>query len=93
MNFTYNVFLVLPQHHHHSIILETDGAAIASRVSRPRTDTTDIILNEQTIMNACKYRNLAFLLLSIPNERSFLLLRSWTDSNLKDQMVRRIGQL
>ncbi|KAG7532010.1 hypothetical protein FFLO_03949 [Filobasidium floriforme] len=49
------------------IILETDGAAIASRVSRPRTDTTDIIINEQTIMNAY--------------------------SNLKDQMVRRIGQL
>ena len=37
----------------YSIILETDGAAIASRVSRPRTDTTDIIINEQTIMNAC----------------------------------------
>lgn len=27
--------------------------AIAGRVSRPRTDTTDIVINEQTIMNAC----------------------------------------
>ena len=37
-----------------SVILETDGAAIASRVSRPRTDTTEIVINEQSIMNACK---------------------------------------
>ncbi|KAK8869503.1 hypothetical protein IAR55_000068 [Kwoniella newhampshirensis] len=34
------------------IILETDAAAIASRVSRPKADTTDIVINEQTIMNA-----------------------------------------
>ncbi|KIR28684.1 coatomer zeta subunit [Cryptococcus deuterogattii 99/473] len=34
------------------IILETDAAAIASRVSRPRPDTTDIVINEQTLMNA-----------------------------------------
>ncbi|WWD16236.1 hypothetical protein CI109_100662 [Kwoniella shandongensis] len=34
------------------VILETDAAAIASRVSRPKADTTDIVINEQTIMNA-----------------------------------------
>lgn len=37
-----------------SIILETDSTAIASRVSRPRADTTDIVINEQTILNACE---------------------------------------
>lgn len=36
------------------IILETDGTAIASRVSRPKADTSDIVINEQTIMNACE---------------------------------------
>jgi len=34
------------------IILETDSAAIASRVSRPRADTTDIVINEQTLLSA-----------------------------------------
>ncbi|KAK4689104.1 coatomer subunit zeta, partial [Tremellales sp. Uapishka_1] len=34
------------------IILETDAAAIAARVSRPKADTTDIVINEQTIMSA-----------------------------------------
>ncbi|WVN86551.1 uncharacterized protein L203_101718 [Cryptococcus depauperatus CBS 7841] len=34
------------------VILETDAAAITARVSRPRPDTTDIVINEQTIMNA-----------------------------------------
>ncbi|KIY65367.1 snare-like protein [Cylindrobasidium torrendii FP15055 ss-10] len=34
------------------IIMDTDSTAIASRVSRPRPDTTDIVINEQTIMNA-----------------------------------------
>ena len=34
------------------IIVDTDSAAIASRVSRPRPDTTEIVINEQTIMNA-----------------------------------------
>lgn len=34
------------------IIVDTDAAAIASRVSRPRPDTTEIIINEQTIMSA-----------------------------------------
>jgi len=36
----------------YSIIVETDATAIASRVSRPRPDTTEIVINEQTIMNA-----------------------------------------
>ena len=36
------------------IVLETDAAAIASRVSRPKADTTDIVINEQTIKNACE---------------------------------------
>jgi hypothetical protein len=34
------------------IIVETDPTTIASRVSRPRADTTEIVINEQTIMNA-----------------------------------------
>lgn len=34
------------------IIVETDSTAIASRVSRPRPDTTDIVINEETIMSA-----------------------------------------
>ncbi|CAO1617380.1 unnamed protein product [Sympodiomycopsis kandeliae] len=34
------------------IILETDPATIASRVSRPRPDATEIQINEQTIMSA-----------------------------------------
>jgi hypothetical protein len=34
------------------IIVDTDAAAIASRVSRTRPDTTEIVINEQTIMNA-----------------------------------------
>lgn len=34
------------------IILETDSAAVVSRVSRPRPDVTDLQINEQTIMNA-----------------------------------------
>jgi hypothetical protein len=36
------------------IILETDAAAIAGRVTRPKPDTTDIVINEQTLMNACE---------------------------------------
>lgn len=35
-----------------SIIVETDSTTIASRVSRPRADTTEIVINEQTLMNA-----------------------------------------
>ncbi|EIM83054.1 coatomer protein [Stereum hirsutum FP-91666 SS1] len=34
------------------IIVETDSTTIASRVSRPRADTTEIVINEQTLMNA-----------------------------------------
>ncbi|KZT58819.1 putative RET3-coatomer complex zeta chain [Calocera cornea HHB12733] len=34
------------------IILETDPATIAGRVSRPKADTTDIVLNEQTLLYA-----------------------------------------
>ena len=34
------------------IIVDTDATAIASRVSRPRPDTTEIVINEQTIMSA-----------------------------------------
>lgn len=34
------------------IIVETDAQAIQSRVSRPRADTTEIVINEQTIRNA-----------------------------------------
>jgi hypothetical protein len=38
----------------HRIILETDAAAIAARVSRPKADTSEIVINEQTILNACE---------------------------------------
>ena len=41
------------------IILETDGTAIASRVSRPKADASDIVINEQTIMNACKFKRVS----------------------------------
>ncbi|KZV66469.1 coatomer protein [Peniophora sp. CONT] len=34
------------------VIVETDSTTIASRVSRPKADTTEIVINEQTIMNA-----------------------------------------
>ncbi|KAG6916333.1 hypothetical protein DXG01_007316 [Tephrocybe rancida] len=34
------------------IIVDTDSAAIASRVTRPRPDTTEIIINEQSILSA-----------------------------------------
>lgn len=34
------------------IIMETDSTVIAGRVSRPRADTTEIVINEQTIMSA-----------------------------------------
>ena len=35
-----------------SIILDTDSTALASRVSRSKADTTEIVINEQTILNA-----------------------------------------
>ncbi|KAA1477518.1 coatomer protein [Dentipellis sp. KUC8613] len=34
------------------IIVETDSTTIASRVSRPKADSTEIVINEQTLMNA-----------------------------------------
>lgn len=34
------------------IIVETDATTIASRVSRPKADTTEIVINEQTLMSA-----------------------------------------
>ncbi|KAI0039401.1 coatomer protein [Auriscalpium vulgare] len=34
------------------IIVETDSTTIASRVSRPKADTSEIVINEQTIMSA-----------------------------------------
>jgi coatomer subunit zeta len=34
------------------IIVETDSTTIASRVSRPKADTSEIIINEQTILSA-----------------------------------------
>ncbi|KAK0458967.1 coatomer protein [Desarmillaria tabescens] len=46
------VLLCLDETIDDGIIMDTDAAAIASRVSRPRPDTTDIVINEQTIMNA-----------------------------------------
>ncbi|KAH0828976.1 hypothetical protein J3R83DRAFT_2408 [Lanmaoa asiatica] len=36
----------------YSIIVETDSTTIASRVSRPKADTTEIVINEQTLMSA-----------------------------------------
>ncbi|KZT05413.1 coatomer protein [Laetiporus sulphureus 93-53] len=46
------VLLCLDETIDDGIILETDPAAIASRVSRPKADTTEIVINEQTIMQA-----------------------------------------
>jgi hypothetical protein len=34
------------------IIIETDSTTIASRVSKPRAETTEITINEQSLMNA-----------------------------------------
>lgn len=48
--------VLLTSSHFDSIILETDATTIASRVSRPRPDATELQINEQTIMNA--YSNL-----------------------------------
>jgi len=46
------VLLCLDETIDDGIIVDTDAAAIASRVSRPRPDTTEIVINEQTIMSA-----------------------------------------
>ncbi|KAF9486071.1 coatomer protein [Pholiota conissans] len=46
------VLLCLDETIDDGIIVDTDPAAIASRVSRPRPDTTEIVINEQTILSA-----------------------------------------
>ncbi|EIM21134.1 coatomer protein [Wallemia mellicola CBS 633.66] len=46
------VLLALDESIDDGIILETDSNAIASRVSRPKADTNEIQINEQTIMRA-----------------------------------------
>ncbi|KIJ66129.1 hypothetical protein HYDPIDRAFT_87173 [Hydnomerulius pinastri MD-312] len=46
------VLLCLDETIDDGIIVETDSTTIASRVSRPRADTTEIVINEQTIMSA-----------------------------------------
>ncbi|PAV23180.1 coatomer [Pyrrhoderma noxium] len=46
------VMLCLDETIDDGIIVETDSTTIASRVSRPRADATDIVINEQTLMNA-----------------------------------------
>jgi len=46
------VLLCLDETIDDGIVVETDSTTIASRVSRPRADTTEIIINEQTIMSA-----------------------------------------
>jgi hypothetical protein len=66
------------------IILETDAAAIAARVSRPKADTTDIVINEQTIVNACA---------CIRSVCLRVLMKAGVDSTLKERLTQRIGQL
>ncbi|KAI0090832.1 coatomer protein [Irpex rosettiformis] len=46
------VLLCLDETIDDGVIVETDSAAIASRVSRPKADTTEIVINEQTLMSA-----------------------------------------
>lgn len=46
------VLLCLDETIDDGVIVETDAAAIASRVSRPKADSTEIVINEQTLMNA-----------------------------------------
>ncbi|KAI9454931.1 coatomer protein [Russula earlei] len=46
------VILCLDETIDDGVIVETDATTIASRVSRPRADTTEIVINEQTILNA-----------------------------------------
>ncbi|THH29533.1 hypothetical protein EUX98_g4640 [Antrodiella citrinella] len=46
------VLLCLDETIDDGVIVETDAAAIASRVSRPKADTTEIVINEQTLLNA-----------------------------------------
>ncbi|KAI0324167.1 coatomer protein [Cubamyces sp. BRFM 1775] len=46
------VLLCLDETIDDGIIVETDSTSIASRVSRPKADTTDIVINEQTLLSA-----------------------------------------
>ncbi|EJF60743.1 coatomer protein [Dichomitus squalens] len=46
------VLLCLDETIDDGIIVETDSTTIASRVSRPRADTTEIVINEQTLLSA-----------------------------------------
>ncbi|KAI0821284.1 coatomer protein [Irpex lacteus] len=46
------VLLCLDETIDDGVIVETDSTAIASRVSRPKADTTEIVINEQTLMSA-----------------------------------------
>ncbi|KZP12994.1 snare-like protein [Athelia psychrophila] len=46
------VLLCLDETIDDGIIVETDSTAIASRVSRPKADTTEIVINEQTLLSA-----------------------------------------
>ncbi|KAK7014160.1 trafficking protein particle complex subunit [Favolaschia claudopus] len=46
------VLLCLDETIDDGIIVDTDPTAIASRVSRPRPDTMEIVINEQSIMSA-----------------------------------------
>jgi len=46
------VVLALDETIDDGIVLETDSSVIVSRVTRPRTDTTDIPITEQTLIQA-----------------------------------------
>ncbi|KAI0076522.1 coatomer protein [Panus rudis PR-1116 ss-1] len=46
------VLLCLDETIDDGVIVETDATTIASRVSRPRADTTEIVINEQTLLSA-----------------------------------------
>ncbi|KAF7797162.1 hypothetical protein EIP86_008354 [Pleurotus ostreatoroseus] len=46
------VLLCLDETIDDGVVVETDSTAIASRVSRPKADTTEIVINEQTLMSA-----------------------------------------
>jgi hypothetical protein len=46
------VLLALDETIDQGIIIETDSTAIAARVSRPKADTSDIVINEETLLSA-----------------------------------------
>lgn len=74
------------------VILETDAAAIAARVSRPRADTTDIVINEQTVRDACKLSlyTLHGLVISSMGQVLTLVIPV---STFTSRLQQRIGQL